>query len=50
MVEISTDNIEVALKLIGDLKVLAMQISAMKPMGIDENSINSKAKYSFRFF
>ena len=42
VVEISTDNTEIALGLIDDLKVLAMQISAMKPIGIDENSINSK--------
>ena len=42
VVEISTDNIVSALKLVDELKVIAMQISAMKPMGIDENSINSK--------
>ncbi len=42
VVEISTDNLKIALGLIEDLKVLAMQISAMKPMGIDEKSINSK--------
>ena len=42
VVEISTDNVDSALKLIDELKVIAMQISAMKPMGIDENSINSK--------
>ena len=42
VVEISTDNIDSALKLVDELKVIAMQISAMKPMGIDENSINSK--------
>ena len=42
VVEISTNNIDSALKLIDELKVIAMQISAMKPMGIDENSINSK--------
>ena len=42
VVEIFTDNTDVALKLIDELKVIAMQISAMKPMGIDENSINSK--------
>ena len=42
VVEISTDNIDSALKLIDELKVIAMQVSAMKPMGIDENSINSK--------
>mgnify|MGYP001963052197 CR=1 FL=1 len=42
VVEISTDNIASALKLVGELKVIAMQISAMKPLGIDEKSINSK--------
>ena len=42
VVEIATDNIDMALKLVDELKVIAMQISAMKPMGIDENSINSK--------
>tara|TARA_B100000963_G_scaffold18236_1_gene13937 strand:+ start:2595 stop:3467 length:873 start_codon:yes stop_codon:yes gene_type:complete len=40
--EILTDNLELALKLVDELKVIAMQISAMKPMGIDEKSINSK--------
>ena len=40
VVEISTDNLDMALKLTNELKVIAMQISAMKPMGIDENSIN----------
>ena len=42
VVEISTNNVDSALNLIDELKVIAMQISAMKPMGIDENSINSK--------
>ncbi len=42
VVEIFTDNADVALKLVDELKVIAMQISAMKPMGIDENSINPK--------
>ena len=42
VVEISTDNIDSAIKLVDELKVIAMQISAMKPMGIDENSIKSK--------
>ena len=42
VVEISTDNVDSALRLIDELKVIAMQISAMKPMGIDENSINAK--------
>ncbi len=42
VVEISTDNKESALKLVEELKVISMQISAMKPIGIDENSINPK--------
>ena len=42
VVEIDTDNKNTALKLIEELKVIAMQISAMKPMGIDESSISSK--------
>ncbi len=42
VVEILTNDIDAALKLVDELKVIAMQISAMKPMGIDENSINSK--------
>ncbi len=42
VVEIETNNKDSALKLVNDLKVIAMQISAMKPMGIDENSINLK--------
>ena len=35
VVEISTDNKDLALKLVEELKVISMQISAMKPMGID---------------
>ena len=42
VVEISTNDQDNALKLVDELKVIAMQISAMKPMGIDENSINPK--------
>ena len=42
VVEISTDNKDLALKLVEELKIISMQISAMKPMGIDENSINPK--------
>ncbi len=42
VVEISTDDQKSALKLVDELKVIAMQISAMKPMGIDKNSIDSK--------
>ncbi len=42
VVEISSNNTDSALKLVDELKVIAMQISAMKPMGIDENSISQK--------
>ena len=42
VVEISSNNTDSALKLVDELKVIAMQISAMKPMGIDENSISPK--------
>ena len=42
VVEISTDDQNSALKLVDELKVIAMQISAMKPMGIDKNSIDLK--------
>ena len=42
VVEILTNDTDAALRLVDELKVIAMQISAMKPMGIDENSINSK--------
>ena len=42
VVEILTNDTDTALRLVDELKVIAMQISAMKPMGIDENSINSK--------
>ena len=42
VVEISTDNKKLALNLVNELKVIAMQISAMKPMGIDKNSIDLK--------
>ena len=42
VVEILTNDTDAALRLVDELKVIAMQISAMKPMGIDQNSINSK--------
>ena len=42
VVEISSDNKDTALQLVNDLKVIAMQVSAMKPMGINENSLSSK--------
>ncbi len=42
VVQIKTDNQNSALKLADELKVIAMQISAMKPIAIDKNSINPK--------
>ncbi len=42
VVEITSDNQDTALQLVNDLKVIAMQVSAMKPMGINENSLSSK--------
>ena len=42
VIEISSDNKDTALQLVNDLKVIAMQVSAMKPMGINENSLSSK--------
>ena len=42
VVEILTNDTEAALKLVDELKVIAMQISAMKPMGINQDSLNSK--------
>jgi elongation factor Ts len=42
VVEISTNDINKALELSDELKVVAMQVSAMKPMGLNEESIDSK--------
>ncbi len=42
VVEISTNDTSKATEIIDQLKVLSMQVSAMKPMGLDENSINQK--------
>lgn len=42
VVEISTDNMDGTKKIIDSLKVIAMQVSAMKPMALDENSIDQK--------
>ena len=42
VVEISTDNVSDTIKIVDQLKVLAMQVSAMKPMGLDENSLDKK--------
>jgi len=42
VVEIQTDNLETTSNIIEELKVIPMQVSAMRPMGIDENSINQK--------
>ena len=42
VVEISTNDTKKASEISDDLKVLAMQVSAMKPMGLNEESIDSK--------
>ena len=42
VVEIKSDNLDAASKMIDELKVIPMQVSAMKPMGLDENSIDEK--------
>ena len=42
VVEVSTNDIEKAISISDDLKVIAMQVSAMKPMALDENSLDIK--------
>ena len=42
VVEISTDNTKKASEISDELKVVAMQVSAMKPMGLSEESIDPK--------
>ena len=42
VVEISTNDIKKALEISDQLKVIAMQVSAMKPMGLNEESIDTK--------
>tara|TARA_B100001093_G_scaffold214813_1_gene206090 strand:+ start:1424 stop:2299 length:876 start_codon:yes stop_codon:yes gene_type:complete len=42
VVEISTNNLAKTNEVIDQLKVLAMQVSAMKPMSLDENSLDKK--------
>ena len=42
VVEISTNNAKKALEISDDLKVVAMQVSAMKPMGLNEESLDAK--------
>ncbi len=42
VVEISTNNVTQTLEIVDQLKVLAMQVSAMKPMGLDESSLDKK--------
>ena len=42
VVEISTNDTKKASEISDDLKVIAMQVSAMKPMGLNEESIDSK--------
>tara|TARA_B100001057_G_C22705509_1_gene893580 strand:- start:220 stop:1095 length:876 start_codon:yes stop_codon:yes gene_type:complete len=42
IVEVSTDNVSKTIEIIDQLKVLAMQVSAMKPMSLDEASLDKK--------
>ena len=42
VVEIATNDPKKASDLSDQLKVIAMQVSAMKPMGLDENSLDAK--------
>ena len=42
VVEISTNNTKKASEISDELKVVAMQVSAMKPMGLNEESIDPK--------
>ena len=42
VVEIKTDDLDKTLPLVENLKVVAMQVSAMKPMALDEQSIDQK--------
>ena len=42
VVEISTNDSKKASEISADLKVLAMQVSAMKPMGLNEESLDAK--------
>ena len=42
VVEVNTNDIDKASEISDKLKVIAMQVSAMKPMGLNEESIDSK--------
>ena len=42
IVEISTDNVPKTINIIDQLKVLAMQVSAMKPLSLDKESLEKK--------
>ena len=42
IVEISTDNVSKTVNIIDQLKVLAMQVSAMKPLSLDKESLEKK--------
>jgi elongation factor Ts len=42
IVEISTDNVPKTIDMIDQLKVLAMQVSAMKPLSLDKESLEKK--------
>ncbi len=42
VVEVSTNNLSKTIDIIDQLKVLPMQVSAMKPMALDENNLDKK--------
>ncbi len=42
VVEISTNNVSKTIEIIDQLKVISMQVSAMKPMSLDESSLDKK--------
>ena len=42
IVEISTDNVSKTIDIIDQLKVIAMQVSAMKPLSLDKESLEKK--------
>jgi translation elongation factor EF-Ts len=42
VVEVHTNDIDKASEISDKLKVIAMQVSAMKPMGLNEESIDAK--------
>ena len=42
VVEVSTNDVKKASDISDELKIIAMQVSKMKPMGLNEESIDAK--------